>query len=165
MPGQRREALARGHVPHLDRGVARHGDDAPAVGEDGDAINLNQADHTPPHRTQKQEGAAPHMFRMPGQRREALARGHVPHLDRLVPRPGDDAPPVGEDGDATNLNQGDSQPSTQKTETRTPHHTVPECPASVATRSPVATSHTLTVLSADPETTRRPSGKTATPLT
>ena len=40
---------------------------------------------------------------MPGQRRDALARGHVPHLDRLVLRPGDDAPAVGEDGDALDL--------------------------------------------------------------
>jgi hypothetical protein len=40
MPGQRRDALARGRVPDLDRAVARPGDDAPAVGEDGDAENL-----------------------------------------------------------------------------------------------------------------------------
>ena len=82
----------------------------------------------------RNEDAAPHMFRMPGQRREALARGHVPHLGRLVPRPGDDAPAVGEDGDATNLNQGDSQPSTQKTETRrrrtTPDPNAPSTPTS-----------------------------------
>ena len=36
------------------------------------------------------------------------------------------------------------------------------CPSSVATQLPVATFHTLSVLSCDPETTRRPSGDTAT---
>ena len=40
-----------------------------------------------------------------------------------------------------------------------------ECPSSVATHLPVATSHTLSVLSLDPDTTRRPSGNTATPQT
>jgi len=40
MPAQRRDALARGRVPHLDRPVERPGDDAPAVGEDGDAVDL-----------------------------------------------------------------------------------------------------------------------------
>jgi hypothetical protein len=43
---------------------------------------------------------------------------------------------------------------------RTP--SMPECPFSVATHSPVATSHTLSVLSTDAETMRRPSGNTAT---
>ena len=37
-----------------------------------------------------------------------------------------------------------------------------ECPFSVATHSPVATSHTLSVWSRDADTTRRPSGNTAT---
>jgi hypothetical protein len=98
---------------------------------------------------------------MPGQRRDALARGRVPHLDRLVVRPGDDAPAVGEDGDAEDLKAR----KITRERTRTPRHTLPECPASVATHSPVAASHTLTVLSFDPETTRLPSGKTATPKT
>ena len=43
--------------------------------------------------------------------------------------------------------------------------TLSECPFSVATHSPVATSQTLSVLSSDPETTRRPSGEMATLLT
>jgi hypothetical protein len=47
MPGQRRDALARGRVPHLDRLVARPGDDAPAVGEDGDAADLKARKITP----------------------------------------------------------------------------------------------------------------------
>ena len=84
-------------------------------------MNLNQADHTPPHRTQKQEGAAPHVIRMPGQRRDALARGHVPHLDRLVVRPGDDAPAVGEDGDALNL-KARKITHTRKTAEKTPRN-------------------------------------------
>ena len=45
---------------------------------------------------------------MPGQRRDALARGRVPHLDRVVQRPGDDAPAVGKDGDAQDLKPGRS---------------------------------------------------------
>ena len=44
----------------------------------------------------------------------------------------------------------------------TPRRTICECPFSVATHSPVATSHTLSVMSADADTTRRPSGNTAT---
>ena len=47
----------------------------------------------------------------------------------------------------------------------TPQRTLPECPSSVATHSPVATSHTLSVLSHEPDTTRRPSGEIATPRT
>ncbi len=100
MPVQRRDALARGRVPHLDRLVVRPGDDAPAVGEDSDAADLKTEDHT---RKKTREDAAPHVTRMPFQRRDALARGRVPHLDRLVRRPGDDAPAVGEDGDAEDL--------------------------------------------------------------
>ena len=40
-----------------------------------------------------------------------------------------------------------------------------ECPSSVARHSPVATSHTLSVLSYDADTTRRPSGNIATLVT
>ena len=43
--------------------------------------------------------------------------------------------------------------------------TVCLCPFSVATHLLVATSHTLSVLSSDADTTRRPSGNTATLLT
>ena len=51
------------------------------------------------------------------------------------------------------------------------HRTLAECPFSVATRLPVSMSHTLSVpqgrarLSPDPDTTRRPSGKKASPQT
>ena len=48
---------------------------------------------------------------------------------------------------------------------RTPQRTWSECPFSVATHLPVATSHTLSVLSPDTDTTRRPSGNTATQKT
>ena len=103
---------------------------------------------------------------MPVQRRDALSRGHVPHFDHFVLRPGDDAPAVGEDGDAAHLNQEEiTTLHAGNRNKKTPHHTKRECPASVATHSPVATSHTLTVLSLAPETTRRPSGKTATLIT
>ena len=47
----------------------------------------------------------------------------------------------------------------------TPQRTQSECPSSVATHSPVATSHTLSVSSRDADTTRRPPGNTATPMT
>ena len=50
----------------------------------------------------------------------------------------------------------------QKSRRWTSRRTLCECPVSVATHFPVATSHTLRVLSFDPETTRRPSGNTAT---
>ena len=81
MPGQRRDALARGRVPHLDRLVLRPGDDAPAVGKDGDAEDLkDERSNTKENR----EDAAPHRTRMPFQRRDALARGRVPDLDRVV---------------------------------------------------------------------------------
>jgi len=100
MPGQRRDALARGRVPDLDRLVLRPGDDAPAVGEDGDAVDLKDKRS---HKKNSREDAAPHKLRMPSQRRDALARGRIPHLHRVVVRPGDDAPAVGEDGDAVDL--------------------------------------------------------------
>ena len=100
---------------------------------------------------------------MPFQRRDALARCRVPDLDLAVARPGDDAPAVGEDGDTEDLK--DRKITHARNTEKTPRHTPLECPASVATHSPVAASQTLTVLSNDPETTRRPSGKTATPLT
>ena len=47
----------------------------------------------------------------------------------------------------------------------TPQRTCPECPFSVATHSPVDTSHTLSVLSRDADTRRRPPGEMATLLT
>ena len=120
MPFQRRNALARGRVPDLDRLVDRPGDDAPAVGEDGDAHDLKARNIT---RTKKnREDAAPHLIRMPGQRRDALARGRVPHLDRLVVRPGDDAPAVGEDGDAVDLKDRKITHTQRKAE-KTPRHT------------------------------------------
>ena len=55
--------------------------------------------------------------------------------------------------------------TSQKDKKWTPRRTVAECPFSVATHLPVVISHTLSVLSPDPDTTRRPSGSTATPLT
>ena len=80
------------------------------------------------------------------------------HLERLVLRRGHDAPPVRGDGDAHDLRRSQIITKVQRTPQRTPN----ECPFSVATHSPVATSHTLSVLSRDAETTRRPSGNTAT---
>ena len=95
------------------------------------------------------------------QRRHAFAGRHVPHLERVVVRPGHDAPPVRKHCNAADLRR--SQIITQVQ--WTPQRTFDECPFSVATHSPVATSHTLSVLSPDADTTRRPSGDTATPKT
>ena len=52
MPVQRRDALARGRVPHLDR-LAVPVDDAPAVGEDGDAVDLKARKFTHARKTEK----------------------------------------------------------------------------------------------------------------
>ena len=69
-----------------------------------------------------------------------------------------DAPPVRGDGNAPDLRRSQIITKVQ----RTPQRTSPECPSSVATHSPVATSHTLSVLSrpqtrraARPETRQR----------
>ena len=112
--------------------------------------------------SQKYSGRrAPHPVRVPFQRRHAFAGRHVPHLERLVPRRRHDAPPVRKHGNAIDLRRRHIITKVQWT----PQRTLPECPRSVATHSPVATSHTLSVLSLDPDTTRRPSGNTATPQT
>ena len=105
--------------------------------------------------------AATHGGRVPFQRRHAFAGRHVPHLERLVLRPRHDAPPVRKHGNAIDLRRSQIITKVQWT----PQRTELECPSSVATHSPVATSHTLSVLSLDADTTRRPSGNTATQLT
>ena len=84
-----------------------------------------------------------------------------PHLERLVGRRRHDAPPVRGDGDAIDLRRRHIITKAQWT----PQRTWPECPFSVATQLPVSMSHTLSVSSHDPDTTRRPSGNTATPQT
>ena len=95
---------------------------------------------------------------MPFQRRHTLAGRHVPHIERVVPRRRHDAPPVRKHGNARDLRRSQIITKVQRTPQRTPN----ECPCSVARHSPVSTSHTLSVLSVDPDTTRRPSGNTAT---
>jgi len=104
--------------------------------------------------------AATHAVRVPFQCRHAFAGRHVPHFKRLVVRRRHDAPPVRKHGNAIDLRRRQIITKVQRTPQRTCH----ECPFSVATHSPVATSHTLSSLY-DPETTRRPSGNTATQLT
>ena len=88
-------------------------------------------------------------------------RGFPPELERLVARPRDDAPPVRGDSNKKDLRRSQIITKVQWT----PQRTSFECPSSVATHSPVSTSHTLSVSSRDADTTRRPSGNTATPLT
>ena len=85
----------------------------------------------------------------------ALAREH---LERLVLRRRHDAPPVPKHGNTIDLQRSQIITKVQWTPQRTPL----ECPRSVATHLPVSTSQTLSVLSFDPDTTRRPSGNTAT---
>ena len=110
--------------------------------------------------SQSTADAATHVPRVP-QRRHAFAGRHVPELERLVARRRHDAPPVRKYGNAIDLRRSQIITKVQRTPQRTP----PECPSSVATHLPVATFHTLSVLSPDAETTRRPSGNTATPWT
>ena len=105
--------------------------------------------------------AAKHPLRVPFQRRHAFARRHVPDLERVVNRRRHDAAPVRGDGDAKDLQRSQIITKVQWT----PQRTEPECPSSVATHLPVATSQTLSVESPDPDTTRRPSGNTATQKT
>jgi hypothetical protein len=50
------------------------------------------------------DAAAPHQTRVPLKRHKANAFDGVPKLDRVVPRPGDEAVPRGKDGDARDLN-------------------------------------------------------------
>ena len=112
--------------------------------------------------SQKYSGRrATHGIRVPFQRRHALAGRHVPHLERVVVRRRHDAPPVRKHGNAPDLRRSQIITKVQWT----PHRTSSECPSSVATHLPVATSQTLSVLSHDPDTTRRPPGNTATPRT
>ena len=112
--------------------------------------------------SQKYSGRrATHPLRVPFQRRHAFAGRHVPELERLVVRRRHDAPPVRKHGNAADLRRRHIITKVQWT----PQRTSPECPSSVATHLPVATSHTLSVLSCDADTTRRPSGNTATPKT
>ena len=70
---------------------------------------------------------------MPFQRRHVVRRRH-------------DAPPVRGDSNAHDLRRSQIITKVQ----RTPQRTLSECPSSVATHSPVATSHTLSVLSLRP---------------
>ena len=112
------------------------------------------------HRSsQKYSGRrAPHHIRVPFQRRHAFAGRHVPDLERPVARRRHDAPPVRKHGNTKDLQRRQIITKVQWT----PQRTSFECPSSVATHSPVAMSQTLSVLSPDADTTRRPSGNTAT---
>ena len=124
-----------------------------------------RAPREPVHALLRARAAAPGLSRGAG----AAARGGVilslvfypPELERLVARRRHDAPPVRKHGNAKDLRRRHIITKVQ----RTPQRTQFECPFSVATHLPVATSHTLSVLSSDPDTTRRPSGETATHLT
>ena len=101
--------------------------------------------------------AATHVVRVPSQRRHAFAGRHVPDLERLVVRPRHDAPPVRKHGNAIDLRRSQIITKVQWTPQRRPF----QRRHAFAGRH----SHTLSVLSFDPDTTRRPSGNTATPRT
>ena len=116
---------------------------------------------TKPDHHKSTADAATHGVRVPFQRRHALAGRHVPHLERVVLRRRNDAPPVRKHRNAIDLRRSQIITKVQWT----PQRTWPECPSSVATHSPVATSQTLSVLSPDPDMMRRPSGDMATQLT
>ena len=119
--------------------------------------------------SQKYNGRrATHAIRVPFQRRHAfpLAIIDVPHLERVVGRAGHDAPPVRRDGNVKDLRRRHIITKVLQTADAA-QRTLFACPSSIATHShsPLLTSHTLSVLSADAETTRRPSGEMATPQT
>jgi len=102
-------------------------------------------------------------MRVTFQRCHAFTSRHVPDLEHswrinIIPITRNDPPPVRKHRDALDLRRRHVITKVQWT----PQRTLPECPSSVATHSPVATSHTLSVLLADRDTTRRPSGNTAT---
>jgi hypothetical protein len=159
VPLQRRHALAGRHVPHLERAVARRGHDAPPVRKHGNAIDLRRRHIIT--KVPQNADAATHAVRVPFQRRHAFAGLDVPHHERVVPRRRHNALPVRKHGNANDLRRSQIITEVQWT----PQRTRSECPFSVATHLPVATSQTLSVLSCDADTTRRPSGNTATHMT
>ena len=165
VPFQRRHAFAGRHVPHLERVVGRRRHDAPPVRKHGNAPDLRRR-HIITKVLQKAD-AAPHGARVPFQRRHAFAGRHVPHLDhswRHIPITRHDASPVRKHRNAIDLRRRHIITKVQWT----PQRTARECPSSVATHSPVSRSHTLTTpgrVYPSQDTTRRPSGNTATPQT
>ena len=111
-------------------------------------------------RYRKKRTRAPHSVRLvPFQPRHAFTGLDVPHLETITT--GNDAPPIRKHGNAANLQQRQIIIKVlQKADAA--HRTMPAPAFSVATHLPVAMSHTLSVWSTDPDTMRRPSGKTAT---
>ena len=122
------------------------------------ATHLTYNAHTS---TQSTADAATHAIGVPFQRRHALAGLDVPDLERVVLRPRHDAPPVRKHGNTIDLRRTHINTKVPWT----PQRTMSKCPSSVATHLPVATSDTSSVLPCDPDTTRRPSGNTATQRT
>ncbi len=161
VPFQPRHEFPSHHVPDNERVVGRRRHDAPPVRGDGDAIDLRRSQIiTKVLQIADAATRSGRPTRVPFQRRHAFAGLDVPHLERLVVRPRHDAPPVRGDGNARDLRRRHIITKVQ----RTPQRTQIECPSSVSRHSPVATSHTLSFVSNPPaETTRRPSGNTATP--
>ena len=170
MPFQRRHAFARRHVTHLERRrLVRPPKDALPVRKQGKAMDLRRR-HIIRKVLQKAD-AATHAVRVPFQRRHAFAGRRVPHLQRSglmhsqERSPGHDAPTVRRHGNAPGLRRRHIITKVlQKADAM--HRTLPERVfISVATHSPVAMSHTLSVPSHDADTMRRPSGNTATQRT
>ena len=156
---QRLHALAGRHVPHLERLVARRRHDAPPVRRYGNAIDLRRRHIIT--KVLRIADAATHDIRVPFQRRHAFTSRHVPDLERPVVRRRHDASPVRKHGNAEDLRRRHIITTVQQ-KVDAARRTLNECPTSVATHSPVSTSHTLSS-SHELETTRRPSGDMATP--
>ena len=77
----------------------------------GDTATPLTYNEDPVHKSSTQSGRrAPHVTRVPFQRRHAFARRHVPHLERVVPRPRHDAPPVRKHRNAADLRRNDAPP-------------------------------------------------------
>jgi len=167
VPFQRRHAFAGLDVPHLEHSwrlptlpvTRRARNDAPPVRKHCNALDLQRRHITTT--VLQIVDAAMHVFRVPFQRRHASTGRHVPHLERLVARRRHDAPPVRKHRNALDL-QRRHITTTVLQNADAASRTASECPSSVATHLPVATSQTLSVSSLDADTTRRPSGNTAT---
>ena len=104
---------------------------------------------------------APRWALVPAQRLEAGAGRRVPDLERVVARSGHDVA-IRQRGDAIDLRRRGVDKRSTCGSTGRRRCALSVCPLSVWRQSPVDTSHTLSVRSRDPDTTRS-SGRMATP--
>ena len=166
VPFQRRHAFAGRHVPDLERPVVRPRHDAPPVRKHAATpITYDEARSSQKYSGRRATHGVLSSSALPASPR--ISGRDVPHLERVVARRHTTRRPS---GNTATLKTYDEATSSQKYSGRR-NARCAECPSSVATGNTatlyddVATPHTLSVLSPDPDTTRRPSGNTATPRT